>query len=197
MDDQHPDPLTDISDFLDPPRVFGKDLADSHGDRARWNQFYQRRFPDCTIVNGEANAMLQGLGADVILRRPTGKEILIEEKVRASAFGDCLIEIWSKFYSDGDPRNRVGWSLHPDKHPDFLAYAVRPLSRCWLVPFDVYRDLARRAVADPFTYATGGLRRSRTVAANGDAWTTVHTSIEWEYVYQALCVAASDVCYPW
>lgn len=175
-----------------PPRVFGVDLAASHGDRGRWDRFYKQRFPDCEIINGEASSMLQGLGADVILQRPTGKQILVEEKVRASLFRDCLIEIWSEFYADDDPRNRVGWSLHPDKHADWLAYAVRPLGRCWFVPFIPYRQFAIDVVRRDPNY-----RWSRTVGLNGSAWSTVHTSVAWEEVYGALQLSPRDVCFEW
>ena len=185
--------LSDARTFLAPPRPFGQDLAAAHGDRARWTRFYAARFPDCTALNGDACAWLQGIGADSILQRPSGKQLLVEEKVRSLAFGDCLVEVWSAFYGEGDPRNRVGWSLHPDKHPDLLAYAVRPLSRCWLLPFDQYRALARTVVDDSSTE----YRHSRTVAANGDRWVTVHTSIQWSDVYAALRVSETDVCFEW
>ena len=194
MAEPHPDDsIDDVSDLLyGPPRVFGADLAASHGDGARWDRFYKRRFPDCEVIHGENNAMLQGIGADVILQRPTGKQILVEEKVRASAFGDCLIEIWSKFFGEGDARNRAGWSVHPDKHPDWLAYAVRPIGRCWFVPFAPYRLLAIDVVS-----RNPHWRWSRTVGVNGQRWQTAHTSVAWDEVYAALHLSPADVCFEW
>lgn len=173
-------------------RHFGEDLALSHGDRQRWDRFYRSRYPDCEIINGEKSPMLQGLGADVILKRPNGKQILVEEKARTTAFCDCLIEIWSVFYGDDDPRNVPGWSVHPDKHAEWLAYAVRPLGRCWLLPFGEYRAFACEIVRGPHV-----TRQSFTVAKDGKRWSTLHTSVEWAEVYHALRLSAADVCFEW
>lgn len=185
----------DLTPYLDPEpeaRDFGHDLAASHGDNARWLALYRAQFPDCEFEFCDGDSSMQVLGVDVVVKRPTGKEFLIEQKTRSRHFNDCLVEVWSKWFADGDPRNIAGWSVHPDKATQILAYAVRPLARCWLLPFPAYHALALEVAA-----RSNFLRRSKTISINGDSWYTKHTSVEWSVVYRALGVNARDVCFPW
>jgi len=174
-------------------RDFGRDLAVSHQDESRWHKFWRARFPDAEITRADEDMSLQQLGVDAVIRRPSGKHLLVEEKVRAGRFVDCFIEIYSEFYGPCHPKNKAGWSVHHDKATDLVAYAVRPLARAWLLPYTEYRAFAIDVIKQPGCV----IRKSRTVTFSGATWETHHTSVDWDELYSALNLRERDVCFPW
>lgn len=179
---------TQIRDFTD-------DLTRSNAsdEKGRWDCFWLARFPDCQLIHADQHWGLQELGVDAVLRRPNGKELLVEHKARTAVFHDCFIELWSVFYGVGDPRNRPGWSVDPDKETMWLAYASRPMGKCWLLPFQEYRVFSRAVAACVPKYR---LRISRSQRGS-DVWSTIHTSVPWEELYAALDLTAAEVCFEW
>lgn len=176
-------------------RDFTEDLtrANATDDRRRWDRFWLARFPDCLVIHADQHWGLQALGVDAVLRRPNGKELLVEHKVRLQAFDDCLIELWSEFYGEGDARNKPGWSVDPDKETMWLAYASRPMGKCWLLPFQEYRTFARTIAARTLQADLQASRSQR----GSNVWTTIHTSVSWEELYAALDLSADEACFAW
>ncbi len=176
-------------------RDFTVDLQQSHSDddRARWDRFWLARFPDCVLVYADHDWRLQTLGVDALLRRPSGKELLVEHKARATRFDDCLIEVWSEYYGADDPRNKPGWTVDPEKETMWLAYASRPLGKCWLLPFQEFRVFAQAVAAST---PVSQMKASRT--QRGQAlWTTLCTHVPWDEVYASLRLSPDDVCFDW
>jgi len=120
------------------------------GDQLRWSQdmslepswvaFYRRLWPEMVAaIRVDMNGMLQHSGVDRIILLSNGKQITIDEKKRKTWYGDILLEEWSVWR--GTPDNSiVGWTLDRRKQCDYIAYAVIPAKRCWLLPFELLRQ---------------------------------------------------------
>lgn len=110
---------------------FTASLAESHRveDLPFWGQVYREAFPDVVGVHRHrANGEHQKAGIDASIVLANSKQILVDEKYRRKDYGDILLERWSDY-----ARREPGWIVKPLR-ADFIAYAVLPAGRLYLLP---------------------------------------------------------------
>lgn len=110
---------------------FTSSLAYSHAaeDLPLWEQVYRRAFWNFQgMHNHRQDGDHQRLGVDRTVVLSNGKCIAIDEKVRDVDYGDILLEYWSN-----EERRVPGWVCKP-LLCDFIAYAVKPAGKCFLLP---------------------------------------------------------------
>lgn len=110
---------------------FAESLKASHQaeDLPIWREIYERAFPTMqAMINHrqDGDHQRQGIDRSIILRN--SKQILVDEKIRFKPYDDILLEVWSDF-----ERKRPGW-VAKDLLCDYIAYAVEPLGKCYLLP---------------------------------------------------------------
>lgn len=158
---------------------FGPQLAYSAklSDEPSWDAFYRRVWSDMVSSHRLDGAnQWQRDGVDRIVYLPNRKEIRIDEKKRTKDYGDILLEEWSVFYGEGDRRNKIGWALDANKVCDFIAYAVIPAQRCYLLPFEILR-LAFAVNRDEW------VRKYRKPPAQNDGYQTINVALKWNVLY--------------
>lgn len=117
-------------------------------DEPSWVAFYQRLWPEMVAsVRVDVGGDAQRDGIDRIVHLASGRQFAIDEKKRTKYYRDIALEEWSVFYSEGDQRNKIGWALDARKRCDFIAYAIVPAQKCYLLPFELLRQafMARRS----------------------------------------------------
>lgn len=117
--------------------VFTDSLAASHAasDLPIWEQIYREAFPRfAAMIDHRADGEHQRAGIDRSVILANSKQVLVDEKVRwrnaitGLVYEDIALEYWS------DERNRVpGWVCKPLR-ADYIAYAIAPLGKCYLLP---------------------------------------------------------------
>lgn len=80
----------------------------------------------CHDVRGDGYWQRSGVDRLIVLK--STKVIKIDEKVREKDYGDILLERWSSV-----EQKQPGWVQKP-LECDFIAYAVAPSRRCYLLP---------------------------------------------------------------
>lgn len=122
---------------------FGDRLRFSHSqaDQPYWLEVYKQAFPDMvTCVDLRHDGWHQKAGRDRAIVLSSGKTIYVDEKVRAKAYEDILLEAWSTYPLDGEPpyppRSGAvpGWATKA-QDCDYLAYAFEPIQTCYMFPF--------------------------------------------------------------
>jgi hypothetical protein len=120
----------------DTPHDFQDSLARSHAaeDLPFWEKVYREAFPTmAAMVNHRKSGPHQRDGIDRSIILDNSDQILIDEKVRGSCgkanrvYEDILLE----HYSDLGARVR-GWVCKPLR-AQYIAYAIAPLGRCYLL----------------------------------------------------------------
>lgn len=114
-----------------PVHHFDQSLKISHSyeDAPWWLEVYRRAFPTMlAYVNVRKDGWAQRGGIDRVLTLQCGRTVLIDEKVREKDYGDILLERWSD-----EERREPGWVQKP-LACEFIAYAVVPIRKCWLLP---------------------------------------------------------------
>jgi len=116
---------------------FQTSLAKSHAveDWPMWEVIYRRAFPDfAAMVNHRQDGWHQRQGIDRSITLSNSKQILIDEKARGrnaitgKVYEDVALEYWS------DEQRRVpGW-VCKSLLADYIAYAIVPLGKCYLLP---------------------------------------------------------------
>ncbi len=152
-------------------------------DEGNWMDFYRRLWPEMlSCVRIDADSKWQRGGVDRMILLPDSKQILIDEKKREKDYGDILIEEWSVFYGDADPRNKIGWTLDRKKVCDYVAYAVLPSSRCYLLPSEILRLAAEHNLgkwrADRSKYPKD---------AKNNGYVTRNVAVSWPDLRRAIC----------
>lgn len=115
---------------------FALSLARSEAevDNPIWRQIYTQAFPSLqAMVSVRADGWAQRGGIDRVLTLASGKTLLVDEKVRQKDYGDVLLEYWSD-----EGRRTLGW-VAKDLACDFIAYALLPTAKCYLLPFQQLR----------------------------------------------------------
>jgi hypothetical protein len=110
---------------------FGADLAFSHAAEAWsfWPTCYAQWFPrHAALTSHRDDGQLQRLGVDRSVVLITGKQVFIDEKVRRKAYPDIALE-----YIANDVTGAPGWVCKA-LLADFIAYAVLPLGKAYLLP---------------------------------------------------------------
>ncbi len=119
------------------PHDFREQLAFSEEVRheAFWDEIYRKAFPDLlssSLVNRRDNGA-QRAGIDRTLVLQSQKVLRIDEKTRKKNYDDILLEFISN-----DRTGAPGW-MDKDLMIDYLAYAILPARRCYLLPWDMLR----------------------------------------------------------
>jgi hypothetical protein len=149
-------------------------LSSEQADNPIWQQVYRKAFPSlaaATCVRQDGWAQRGGI--DRVLVLASGKTLNVDEKVRAVDYGDVLLEYWSNA-----ERRVPGW-VAKDLACDYIAYAVLPTRRCYLLPFNTLRLVWR----DNCSVWVG--RYPRVNADNG-TYTTVSVAVPKEVLFDAL-----------
>lgn len=116
---------------------FSECLANSHAaeDLPFWMEVYEKAFPSMVAAlnhREDGDHQRQGIDRSIILKN--GKQIWIDEKVRfrnkitKKVYNDIALE-----YLSDKEREIPGWVCKP-LLCDFIAYAIAPLGRCYLLP---------------------------------------------------------------
>ena len=120
-----------------------------------------------------ADGWHQRAGIDRLIVLSSSKTLHIDEKVREKDYGDILLEFWSD-----KERRTPGW-IAKDLSCDFIAYAIAPSRRCYLLPFQPLRAAWRDRRAD--WVARFGRRE-----AQNAGYTTVGVPVPVEEVFTAI-----------
>lgn len=110
---------------------FQESLRASHraSDLPIWEQVYREAFPAfCAMVDHREDGEHQRAGIDRSVVLQNSKQILIDEKIRWKPYDDIALE-----YLSNDRTGALGWVCKPLR-ADYIAYAIAPLGRCYLLP---------------------------------------------------------------
>jgi hypothetical protein len=110
---------------------FQSSLRQSHEDTELpiWKEAFARLFPGFQALlwhNEDGEHQRAGCDCSVILQN--SKQVLLDVKVRYSPYTDILLERWSNLEAQVP-----GWVVKPLR-ADFIAYAVLPLGKLYLLP---------------------------------------------------------------
>jgi hypothetical protein len=158
------------------------DYSNTLSDEPIWVEFYKRIWPTliaCVRIDGRSRFQQWGIDREVKL--PNGKQYTIDEKKRQKDYGDLCLELWSVWYGRKDHRNKRGWTCDPDKRCDFIAYAVVPARRCYLLPTEVLRLSFEHNFRDWLKSP-----RCRIHDAQNDGYITRNICVPWDLLAPAL-----------
>lgn len=119
------------------PYRFNQQLQESHAaaDLPLWRETYEKAFPDMVaMIYHEKDGFHQRAGVDRSILLSTSKQILIDEKVRKrnkitqKVYEDIALE-----YVSCNRTQSPGWVCKP-LLADYIAYAIAPLGKCYLLP---------------------------------------------------------------
>lgn len=119
------------------PHDFEESLAFSHtaSDLPFWREVYEKAFLGMVaMVDHRKDGDHQRAGIDRSVILENSKQILIDEKVRRrnQKTGIVYEDIALEYLSD-EARRVPGWVCKP-LLADYIAYAIAPLGRCYLLP---------------------------------------------------------------
>jgi hypothetical protein len=140
-------------------------------DEPAWLDFYRELWPNLHLairIDGQSRMQRDGIDRELILTN--GRRFYVDEKKRKKDYGDLLLEEWSVFYREGDPRNKIGWTLDGAKRCDFIAYAVPAASKCYFLPFEHMRQAF-------IVNRSEWLRQYRTIDVQNDGYLTRNVPI--------------------
>lgn len=116
---------------------FAESLASSHAaeDLPFWETAYRKAFPGfATMVSHRKDGPHQRAGIDRSIILDNSRQILVDEKVRwrnkktGKVYNDIALE-----YLSDEARMVPGW-VCKSLLADYIAYAIAPLGRCYLLP---------------------------------------------------------------
>jgi hypothetical protein len=157
--------------------TFSKSLAASHAasDLPIWEAVYRQAFQrmEC-MVDHRADGEHQRAGIDRSIILSNSKQILIDEKVRwkNAATGRVYEDIALEFWSD-EGRQVPGWVCKPLR-ADFIAYAIAPLGKCYLLPV-IQLQLAWERMGQEWR------RKHHEIRARNDGYTTVSVGVRFDF----------------
>lgn len=154
-----------------------KAVAAAHA--SEFDRLYQKLWNAIMIARVPAGSnVLQRGGVDVIVWTEHARMICIEEKWRSRDFGDFLCETWSVWRGEGDPSNRVGWTIDPrKKRTDYVAYGCLP--KVTLLPAELLRLACIRNL-------DGWKRRFGEQVAQNNGYETRNVAVPWSDLWQAM-----------
>lgn len=164
---------------------FGDSLAYSAAldDEPAWVAFYKRVWPDAHVllrVDHDGAAQRHGIDREIIL--PNGRRFTVDEKKRKDNYPDLLLEVVSRYVAPGHPDNRVGWTIDPHKRCDYVAYAIVPAARVWLLPTELLRQATHANKA-------AWRRRFGIQKCENPGYMSVSIPVPWPVLADALCDA--------
>ena len=163
---------------------FVDDLTYSNNlsDEPTWVEFYRRVWPTMiACVRYDNHSQWQKWGVDREIKLANGKQFTIDEKKRRDDWGDIALELWSVWYSRGDRRNRPGWAADEHKRCDFVAYAIVPARRCYLLPTELTRLAFRSNLQEWFKSKRCQMRDSQ-----NEGYVTRNMCVPWDMLSDAI-----------
>lgn len=158
---------------------FNESLAKSHSasDLPIWEEVYQKAFPTMlAMVDHREDGEHQRAGIDRSVILANAKQLLIDEKVRFKDYGDILIEFISN-----DRRQSPGWA-EKDLRCDYIAYAVIPSGRCFVLPVPQLQLAWKFKKAD-------WIQRFGTRAAQNEGYRTINCPVPVGVLFPAITKA--------
>lgn len=125
-----------VHDFAE-RKAWSNDL----GCEKAWVAFYLSIWPEmisCVRIDKDCEWQRHGVDRMVIL--PNGKTVLVDEKKRdknkttGKVYDDFALEEYSNL-----ERKTCGWTLDASKRCDYIAYAIIPLGKAYLLPYELLR----------------------------------------------------------
>lgn len=161
---------------------FNECLAMSHAasDLPFWGEVYNKAFTTMVaMIDHREDGEHQRAGIDRSLILANSKQILVDEKVRwrnkitGKVYEDIALE-----YVSNDTRNAPGW-VCKDLRADYIAYAIAPLGRCYLLPVPQLQSAwADRGELWKSTYST--------LRARNHSYTTLSVGVPVHEVFSAI-----------
>lgn len=154
-----------------------------------WIAFYRRLWPDLiSAVRIDKNSAWQKWGVDRLLLLASGRQFTVDEKKREKDYGDLLIEEWSVGRRIGERfiGEKVGWSLDATKRCDFIAYAIPPAGKCYMLPFELLRQACSANLEVWKQLVTNG-RPAYPKDARNNGYVTRNCAVPWPEVKRAIC----------
>jgi hypothetical protein len=143
-------------------------------DNPIWETVYRKAFPSlASVVCVREDGWAQRGGIDRLLVLASGKTLSVDEKVRERDYGDVLLEYWSNY-----ERRVPGW-IAKDLACDFIAYAVLPTKKCYLLPFQTLRQAWRNNRNE-------WVNDFREVKADNGTYTTVSVAVPVGVLFDSL-----------
>jgi len=119
----------------------------------------------------------QRLGIDRSITLENSKQILIDEKVRSVDYGDILLE----HLSDRE-RGVLGW-VEKQLLCDFIAYAVLPSKKCYLLPVVQLQTAWDKNKLEWIHLYSNKVAKNQT---SGRCWETVSTPVPVSVVFREI-----------
>lgn len=161
---------------------FAKSLAASHAaeEWPVWESIYRQAFPEfAAMVNHRQDGWWQRQGIDRSITLTNSKQILIDEKVRGrnAKTGRVYEDVALEYLSD-EAANSPGWVCKP-LLADYIAYAIMPIGRCYLLPVIQLQAAWRR-------YGETWRRQYPAICAENTAWITVSVGVPVATLFPAI-----------
>jgi len=167
--------------------------SQSLSDEPRWLAFYKRLWPEAIyVIRIDADCKQQRWGIDREILLPSGRRITVDEKKRDRDYGDILLEEWSigQYQIPNDKTSylgdKPGWAVDPTKQCDFVAYAIMPSNKCYLLPFELLRQAMMANMARWKTLRINGHPAYPKDALNR-SYVTRNLAVTWKELKQGLC----------
>jgi hypothetical protein len=175
------------------PHDFSESLAMSHAasDMPFWREIYQQAFPSMlAMIDHRQDGEHQRAGIDRSVILANSKQILIDEKVRGrnAKTGKVYEDIALEFISD-EARKVPGWVCKPLR-ADYIAYAIAPLGRCYLLPVPQLQSAWEK-------HGEEWRDSYFEVRAENKGWTTVSVGIPVPVLFKAIGQALRVQFTPW
>ena len=152
---------------------FGESLRFSHSasDLPIWEEVYRQAFPSfAAMVDHRQDGEHQRAGIDRSVILENSKQILIDEKVRGrnritgAVYDDIALE-----YLSVAEKGVPGWVCKPLR-ADYIAYAIVPLGKCYLLPV-IQLQIAWYRCGDYW------IERFKKIEAKNNGYTTVSVGV--------------------
>lgn len=148
--------------------------SEQHSDDPLWEELYKTAFHNYAGMQKVGmDGWAQRGGIDRVITLTSGKTITVDEKVRAKDYGDILLEYWSNF-----EKKIPGW-VAKDLACDFIAYAIMPARKCYLLNFQLLREAWIKNHKD-WVNQYGGK------PAKNEGYTTVNVCIPVPVLFEAI-----------
>lgn len=140
-----------------------------------WERIYRLAFHNfASMVCVRDDGWAQRGGIDRVVVLGSGKTILVDEKVRPTKdYGDILLEYWS-----AEEHKTVGW-VAKDLACDYIAYAVIPAQKCYLIPFQQLRNAWKRN-------GRAWVSKYPRIEAKNKSYTTVSVGVPVDVLFDAI-----------
>lgn len=164
---------------------FAESLKDSHRaeDLPFWAEVYRKAFPTLeAMVNHRRDGWHQRQGIDRSITLDNSKQILVDEKVRGrnKITGKVYTDIALEYLSD-EEREVPGW-VCKSLLADYIAYAIAPLGKCYLLPVPQLQQAWQKNKA---RWLNGPAIRAHN-RYNGRTWVTVSVGVSVPVLFKAI-----------